>query len=210
MGSKPILALVKFTLTVGPMLAFRAKVRRSTFWMMTLGAMSAVGVASSSSAQSAKASGIPFVGRTVLSLNPLGLPFKYVAAELEQKVTDIVTLGLAASYLGVNDASYSSLEAKLRLYPNEETFKGFSIGLAAGLSQLKEDVYNSSSSSSSSNSATRPTIAVLADYNWIIGRSKRVLVGTGLGAKRIFGSDSEFSDISFAYPTARFQIGLLF
>lgn len=147
--------------------------------------------------------------RTLISLNPLGLPFEYVAGELEQKVTGIATIGLAASYLGAGDASYTSLEAKLRLYPNEEAFKGFSIGIAAGLSRLSES-YFGSSATGVDNSATRPTIAVITDYNWLLGKSKRVLVGAGVGAKRIFGSDSDFSDINFAYPTGRFQIGMIF
>ena len=147
----------------------------------------------------------PRVGRTLLSLNPLGLPFKYVSGEVEQKLSAIATLGGSVSYLDLNDASYASFEAKLRLYPNEEAFKGFSIGVAAGVTRVAESVTDAPDRSESA-----PTIAVIADYNWLLGRSKRVLVGTGLGAKRIFGNHDQFSDVNFAYPTARFQVGVLF
>ena len=177
---------------------------------LTAGTLVALALSSAAAAQSPAASSSTLrQGRTVLSLNPLGLPFKYVAGELEQKVSGITTVGLAASYLGEGDASYTSLEAKLRLYPNEEAFKGFSIGVAAGLSRLS-DLFSGSSATGGENSATRPTIAVIADYNWLLGKSKRVLVGAGVGAKRIFGSESNFSNINFAYPTGRFQIGMIF
>lgn len=147
----------------------------------------------------------PRAGRTVLSLNPLGLPFKYVSGEIEQKLSAIATLGGSASYLDVDDASYSSFEAKLRLYPNEEAFKGFSIGIAAGISRVAE-----SYTDRTDRSETAPTIAVIADYNWLLGKTERVLVGAGVGAKRIFANDENFNDVNFAYPTARFQVGVVF
>jgi hypothetical protein len=129
----------------------------------------------------------PREGRTLISINPLGLPFKYVSAELEQKISGIVTLGGSVSYLDVDDESYASFEAKLRVYPNEEAFKGFSIGLAAGVSRLS-GIESCDTFDCASGSRTGPSIAVLADYNWLLGKSKRVLVGTGVGAKRIFAA----------------------
>lgn len=147
----------------------------------------------------------PRAGRTLLSLNPLGLPFKYVSGEVEQKLSPIATLGGSISYLDVDDNSYTSYEAKFRLYPNEEAFKGFSIGIAGGITRVSE-----SYSDQPDRSETAPTIAVIADYNWLLGKTKRVVVGTGVGAKRIFGDDDEFIDANFAYPTVRFQIGVIF
>lgn len=143
-------------------------------------------------------------GNTLFTINPLGLPFKYFSTELERKITPLATLGGALSYLDVDDVSYFTLEAKLRIYPNEEAFRGFSIGVGAGLTRLAEDAGDTS------EELTAPTISVIADYNWLLGKSKRVVVGTGIGAKRIFGDDDNFSDANFAYPTARFQIGLTF
>lgn len=148
--------------------------------------------------------------KTMWSLNPLGLPFEYVSTELERKLSRMATLGASLSYLGIDDNSYLSVEGKVRLYPNEEAFRGFSIGLAGGFSRLQETYYGGLDGAEEDRSTTRPTIAVLADYNWLLGKSKRILVGTGVGAKRIFGDDDFFSDINFAYPTARFQIGVLF
>lgn len=151
----------------------------------------------------------PRSGRTMISLNPLGLPFKYVSGELEQKVSNIATIGGSVSYLDVDDESYSSFEAKLRLYPNEEAFKGFSIGLAGGISRLSA-IESCDSFNCDTGSRTGPSIAVLADYNWLLGKSKRVLVGTGVGAKRVFVDDDGLLDLVVAYPTLRFQVGMIF
>lgn len=148
--------------------------------------------------------------RTLVSLNPLGLPFKYVSGEVEQKTNTFATIGLSASYLSISDGSYASLEGKLRLYPNEEAFKGFSIGLGAGITRVGEDVYDDASGTDRNRSSTSPTISVIADYNWMLGKTQRVVVGTGVGAKRLFGDSDGFNDINFAYPTVRFQVGVIF
>lgn len=143
--------------------------------------------------------------RNVISINPLGIPFEYIAIEYERMVSPMTSLGFTGSYFGAEwlDGSYSTGEAKLRFYPNEEGPKGFSIGLAAGITRIAEDVFDGGD-----RVETRPTAAVLIDYNWILGKSKRVVVGTGLGAKRIFGVGEDFNDLSVAYPTARFQVGI--
>lgn len=152
----------------------------------------------------------PRANRTLLSINPLGLPFKYVSGEIEQKVSNIVTIGGSVSYLDVDDDSYASFEAKLRLYPNEEAFKGFSIGIGAGVSRLT-GLTTCDIGDCRTDSRSGPSISVLADYNWLLGKSKRVLVGTGIGAKRVFVSDDDiFQDLNVAYPTVRFQIGMIF
>ncbi|MCC6931369.1 MAG: hypothetical protein IT359_20445 [Gemmatimonadaceae bacterium] len=148
----------------------------------------------------------PRANRTLLSINPLGLPFKLVAVEAEQKVSNIVTLGGAFSYISAfDDASYTSFDAKLRIYPNEEAFKGFAIGVSAGIARVGEDFTDGTD-----HSDTAPAVGVIADYNWILGKSKRVLVGTGVGAKRIFANDDDYQNANFAYPTFRFQVGMIF
>ncbi len=147
--------------------------------------------------------------RTLISINPLGLPFKLVSAELEEKINSFATIGGSVSYVDFDNASYTSFEGKVRLYPNEQAFQGFSIGLAAGVSRLGQE--NSDGNGGTvDESKTVPSIAVLADYNWLLGKTKRVVVGTGIGAKRLFGSDTNFGDVNFTYPTVRFQVGVVF
>ncbi|MEP7384271.1 MAG: hypothetical protein ABI910_21520 [Gemmatimonadota bacterium] len=147
--------------------------------------------------------------RTLITINPLGLPFKLISAELEEKVNTFATIGASLSYIDIDHASYSSFEGKVRLYPNEQAFQGFAIGLGAGVTRIAQD--NSDAAGGTVHDAkTVPSIAVLADYNWMLGKTKRVVVGTGVGAKRLFGSDKNFGSVNFAYPTARFQVGVVF
>lgn len=146
--------------------------------------------------------------RTVITLNPLGIPFEYFSGEFERIVTGLTTVGITGSYLGISDESYATLEGKLRFYPNEEAPKGFSVGLSGGITRLEGDEWNGTENVRTSE--TRPTIGVIIDYNWILGRTRRFLVGTGVGAKRILGASGDIIDVNTGYPTARFQIGFLF
>jgi hypothetical protein len=150
------------------------------------------------------------VRRNLLSLNPLGIPFEYISGEYEHMITGLASYGLQGSFLSVDQGSYSTVEAKVRFYPNEEWPKGFSIGLAGGITRLSEDRYNSSTNREERETETLPSMAVIVDYNWILGKAQRVIVGAGVGAKRLIGASSDFIDVNTAYPTARFQIGVRF
>lgn len=148
--------------------------------------------------------------KSVLTLNPLGIPFEYISGEYERVVNGLVTGGLTFSYLGLDDDSYLTFEGKLRFYPNEEAPKGFSLGLSAGITKLEGIRFDEASNSNVDDDEIRPTIGVIVDYNWLLGRNKRFLVGAGVGGKRILGSDEGWIDLNIGYPTARFQVGFLF
>ena len=170
-----------------------------------------LGVAALAAVSSTARAQAPHAYRTLVSINPLGLPFEIYTGEVEQKISNIVTIGGAFSHIGAfSDASYTTFEGKLRVYPNEEAFKGFSIGIGAGVSRLT-GLTTCDIGDCRTDSRSGPSISVLADYNWLLGKSKRVLVGTGIGAKRVFVSDDDiFQDLNVAYPTVRFQIGMIF
>ena len=147
--------------------------------------------------------------RNVLSVNPLGIPFEYISAEYEGVVSKPFTLGGNVSYATFSDYTYSSFELKGRLYPGEEAPKGFSVGLGAGLSNIRGQLV--CFDNCSDGTRTHPSVHVFVDYNWLLGKGKRFFVGTGVGAKRIFGGiDREFSNADAVYPTVRFQLGTNF
>jgi len=147
----------------------------------------------------------PRGNRNLLSINPLGIPFKFLSGEFERKASSIVTVGASLSVGEFDETNYFSTDARVRFYPNEEAFKGFAIGFSAGVTRVSEGY-----SDRDDNVEIAPTLGVLTDYNWILGKTRRVLVGVGLGAKRIFGNEDDFEDASFAYPTVRFQVGAIF
>ncbi|MCC6317883.1 MAG: hypothetical protein IT361_09350 [Gemmatimonadaceae bacterium] len=141
--------------------------------------------------------------RNLLTIDPLGIPFEYFSVEYERMMTGLVSVGLIGSYLGWGDGSFTTLESKLRFYLNEEAPDGFAVGLAGGITRVQEDEPNRPD-----QAETRPTIGVIVDYSWILGKAQRFVVSTGVGAKRVLGVKAEYNDIPTAYPTARFQVGI--
>lgn len=143
-----------------------------------------------------------------LSINPLGIPFEAFSGEYERAVSPGITFGVGASYFGAFDeADYLSGDAKVRYYPNERAIRGFSIGGSLGFARVSED----DDEFADGSSTTGFTLGVILDYNWLLGRSKRFFVGTGLGAKRIFIDEDEVGeDVAVGYPTARLQVGFAF
>jgi hypothetical protein len=163
----------------------------------------------------------PDVRRQAIAVNLLGIPFGWVTGEYERAVGAGATLGVGGSYIqpGDEDDNLSSIDAKLRYYPSERGLRGFSVGLTAGYVRIEEQGVTfapGGAISSHSRVTDGPTIGVTADYNWLIGTRRRVLVGLGAGGKRIFagkqnddGFDFDLSDLR-AYPTLRFVVGLAF
>lgn len=146
--------------------------------------------------------------RSSFGINPLGIPFEVVSIEFESALHDAFTLAGNFSYFSPDDYTRSSLELKGRLYPNEQAPYGFSVGLGLGAVNTRETVVVDGLEQRADK--TYPAIGVYVDYNWLLGRSNRFLVGTGLGAKRILGDEDEFDEAPFVYGTARFLIGVAF
>jgi hypothetical protein len=156
-----------------------------------------------------KQPGAPDTGRrSAFAINPLGIPFEVVSIEFERALHDAFTLAGNFSYFSPDDYTRSSLELKGRLYPNEQAPYGFSVGFGLGAVNTRETVDMVGIEQRADK--TYPAIGVYVDYNWLLGRSNRFLVGTGLGAKRILGDRDEFDQAPFVYGTARFLIGVAF
>jgi hypothetical protein len=146
----------------------------------------------------------------VFAINPLGIPFEVVSVEFEAGLHGAFTLAGNFSYFSPDDFTRSSFEMKGRLYPNEEAPRGFSVGLGLGGVNTREHIDDFTTGTRTLRDKTHPSIAVYVDYNWLLGRSDRFFVGTGLGAKRILGDSDEYDEAPFVYGTARFLIGVAF
>jgi len=144
----------------------------------------------------------------VFAINPLGIPFEIVSVEVEQAFQSAFSIAGNFSYFSPSDYTRSSFEVKGRLYPNEEAPRSFAVGLGVGLVNTREHVTDNATETL--RRKTSPSIGVYVDYNWLLGRSERFYVGTGLGAKRILGDSDEFDKAPFVYGTARFLIGVAF
>ena len=150
----------------------------------------------------------------VLSFQPLQAVVGIFSGDYERALRGGLTLGVGASFWdagtlagfdeGDLDAMYLSGEAKLRYYPGEEPFRGFSIGLTAGGARATFEDANDPR-----QSVSGVKVGVEADYSWLLGRSDHVAVALGLGAKRVFfGAFGR--RLAGTYPTSRIAIGYAF
>ena len=154
------------------------------------------------------------IRRSYIGFNPIGAVFQWYSFEGEHMIgSGGVSLGLSTSYLSAGtdddefdvDLKYNSVDAKVRYYPGEEGLKGFSVGGSMGITMLKGAL--ETDDGEERESAQAFSTGVVIDYNWILGRKQRLVVGLGAGAKRLWGLDV---DEAAAYPTARLTVGYAF
>ncbi len=149
---------------------------------------------------------VPIPTQTYVGFNPLGVPANVFTLELENAVTSGITVGAVGSYIDFDKSRYATADFKVRYYPGEVVLRGFAVGVSAGATRYSHMV------SDARQSLSAPTAGILLDYNWLLGRSERFLVGTGIGAKRILASESERqrAHVDYATVTTRLILGFAF
>ena len=148
------------------------------------------------------------------SINLLGIPFGIVSGEYERFATEEISFGVAA---GIDQNSESTIEAKARYYPGARGARGLAVGLTAGMARVRPeiDICGGLCEDEDGPLATGFTFGAVLDYSWLIGRRERFYVGTGIGAKRVFGLGEDVGTVtSDDYPTVlpsfRLQTGFVF
>jgi hypothetical protein len=153
---------------------------------------------------------------TIISINPLGIPFEIASVEVESVMLPGVTFGGALNYVSAgDDPRFFTGDVKARYYPGEVAMDGFSVGLGVGFVRYSNKVWVQGPGDvglETREKLTAPSVSVLVDYNFLLGAQRRFVIGTGIGAKRILAGreDRARVDIPRAYPFARFVIGLAF
>ena len=153
----------------------------------------------------------------ILSVNPFLPLFGYFQGEYERRLQDNLSLAVAGSYVRY-DEYYTNLDVKLRLYPQDRALDGFGIAAGLGIGSAKPDGDFVSGCSGLFECVERParrvnapTFSVEAQYQWLLGRTRRTAVSFGGGAKRYFFSDDDLQGrLERVLPTARFTIGYVF
>jgi hypothetical protein len=149
---------------------------------------------------------VPIPTQTYIGFNPLGVPANVFTLELENAVTSGITVGAVGSYIDFDKSRFATADFKVRYYPGEVVLRGFAVGVSVGATRYSHPVNDVRQSLSA------PTAGLLLDYNWLLGRSERFLVGTGIGAKRILASESERqrANVDYATVTTRLIFGFAF
>lgn len=162
--------------------------------------------------------------RNIAGVNLIGLPFGLFSGEFEHIVQPGIVVGVGGTFerlVGSNDGDVhvSWVDAKAKYYPNEESFRGFSVGVTAGFVSASGVPGSGGffgggdyigNIGGTTQSRTGPSVGVVLDYNWLLGRRKRLYVGTGIGAKRVFGDSGDNSVLEPVYPYGRLQIGFAY
>ncbi len=168
--------------------------------------------------------------RNSVATNILGIPFGLFSFEYERALTlPGLTFGVGGShYTGDIDDDDDEFEvsgedrntwaeAKLHYYPSERAFRGFAIGLTAGVHSARgiacqDGVFDGCGRLPQvRRTQTGATIGVLANYDRIIGSRERFRVGLGVGAKRVLRNVRESRDVlEQVYPDGRFVVGFTF
>lgn len=147
--------------------------------------------------------------RQTLAINAIALPFGMYSADFERAISTGITLGVGGSYVNWIDSPDHDawVDVKALYYPGEEALKGFAVGLTAGYHEASEDVDLFGAPLREDAAAT---LGVVMDYNWLLGKRHRFLVGLGIGAKRVLKNLDDDSALTPVMPSGRFSIGLAF
>jgi hypothetical protein len=151
-----------------------------------------------------------------LSTNPFLPLFGYFSAEYEQRLKDNVAFAVSGSHTEF-DATYTHLDAKLRLYPNDKALQGFSIASSLGIAWVRRDENDfcdpfvcgpTEGTQTGRRRFTTPTFAIETNYQWLLGRSRSTAITVGIGAKRYLGgNERDYQGIERVLPTGRLSIG---
>lgn len=165
--------------------------------------------------------------RNALATNFIGIPFGLFSLEYERATSfPGLAFGIGGSYFsgdlddedgaGGDDDRESWAEAKVMYYPGERAFRGFAVGITGGVHSARgygcerSDAFGGCSVPSLRTQSS-PTLGVLVNYDWLLGRQDRFRVGVGIGAKRVLKNVTEYRDpLSQVYPDGRFVIGFTF
>lgn len=175
-------------------------------------ALALVAAATPVAAARAQDAGTP-AKRQVLSVQPISAVLTVYAAEYERAFSPVFTFGLGATGWFPDEFSYTSMDVKVRYYPQEVPLSGFSFGGSVGFTRVSEefDEFDDINGDGESETVSGPSAGVVIDYGWLLGRRRSFYVGLGAGAKVLFVDDDEFSDdVLVRYPTARLSIGYAF
>jgi hypothetical protein len=155
----------------------------------------------------------PPAPRFTVATNPIAPVFGAYSAELEAPAGRRgVTVGVGGTYDTDRD-NMSWVEGKALYYFGGRPLSGLSAGLTAGLASTRGPVGPSCGGvppqGCEQGTETAALAGALAGYNWLLGRRRQVLIGTGVGVQRIFAGN-ETSRMPGVVADGRLVVGWAF
>lgn len=136
----------------------------------------------------------------IVTVNPIAV----LAGALNGDVELNFAPGFTGAVSGTNwPEEYTSLDFTFRYYPGEINPTGFSVGASVGRVNWDPD-------NEDGEHTKGATVGFHVGYNWILGRSERLAIATGLGAKRVFANKDRYPNRQELLPSGRFGVGLAF
>ena len=148
---------------------------------------------------------LPFL--QTISINPLAIPLGVFSAEYEVALpVSGLTAAVGGSYLTF-DRNHRWIEGRLSYYPNEVALRGFALGLTLGAHRAEREKGDRPTMRPSDGAAT---LGIMASYNHLIGREQRLVLGGGVGVKRVLQNAGGDSPLAQVYPDGRLLVGFAF
>lgn len=142
----------------------------------------------------------------IATINPFAIIFGGFNGDVEINVGAGTTGAVSATYFTDDDIDYKSVDFTFRYYPGEINPRGFSVGASLGYLDQGHDRDVVGEPSEGKGLA----IGFIGGYNWLLGKSERLAIATGLGAKRLFVDKDKYPAAQVAAITGRLGIGLSF
>lgn len=181
---------------------------RKTFIALVLAALASPAFAQESGTKT------PVDHKQTLSTSPVADILGFINGEYQRKITEAATVGISAATYewDGDDDRYSNVMLLGRYYPQGAALTGFFIGGRVGAHRIEYESWdfdpNRFTSTSRRKTETRPAIGIDVGYDWLLGKKRNVLIGTGVGAMRLLGTGDD--DFLVAFPTARVNVGIAF
>ncbi len=137
----------------------------------------------------------------IATINPFAVIFGGFNGDVELNIGTGMTGALSATWFP-DDFDYTSVDFTFRYYPGEINPRGFSVGASLGYLSMKNE--------DGTDEGKGPAIGFIGGYNWLLGKSERLAIATGIGAKRLIADSDKYPDAPEATFTGRMGIGLSF
>ena len=127
----------------------------------------------------------------LITVNPLGVLVDYYNVELERALSDVTSISLAAEHSATGDTDISAVDVRFRYYPQAQVFSGLSLGASLGYGSFDDaeeyyyDTPDGPGREVIGEDLAGPTLGLEVNYNWLVGRDRRLFVGLGIGARRL-------------------------